>query len=345
MLRGSHVTSSVEDAGMAVASSVRLAMLRDGKPREEVQSGLDRLPELLGIPQALVWLDLFNPSADEQATLGSAVGLHELALEDLRKRRQRTKVDTYPGQYVIVAYEPVLGDGDDGPHRLAELHLIAAANYVIVVRWHESQAVGDVERRMRSGPNRMGRTSGSLLYTVLDSVADLYFPVLDRISERLETLEDDIAGGQLGSDALPRILGVKRELLELRRVVAPLRDVANTLLRQEVDIVDDASAPYYQDLYDHLVRIVDGIDVNRELVAAAHDAILTVTSNALNKVVKRLTALTVVLMVPTLIAGVYGMNFDYMPELHWPLGYAFALTLMALSVGAAWVYFKTHDWF
>jgi magnesium transporter len=330
---------------MAPANGVRLATLSQGAHHEDLDADLDHLPALLAEQNSIVWLDLVRPTAEQVAALGRAFGLHELAMEDLRKRHQRAKVDTYPGHYVIVAYEPVMAEGADAHHALAELHLIAGDNYLAVVRWEDSPAVLDVDRRLRSGIGHLGRTSGGLLYGILDSVADLYFPVLDRMSERLEVLEDDIASGRLGQDALHRILVVKRELLELRRVVAPLRDVANTLLRQEVDIVDDASVPYYQDLYDHLVRILDTIDLSRELVAAAHDANLTVTSNALNKVVKRLTALTVILMVPTLIAGIYGMNFEYMPELSWPFGYAFALALMALSVGVAWVYFKTHDWF
>jgi magnesium transporter len=127
--------------------------------------------------------------------------------------------------------------------------------------------------------------------------------------------------------------------------VAPLRDVANALLRRDLEIVDQAMVPYYQDLYDHLVRVLDSVDLYRDLVAAVLDANLAVQSNSLNVIVKRLTAFTVLLMVPTLLAGIYGMNFDFMPELRWPWGYPAALGLMAASVIGLGIYFRSRDWF
>nr|MBA2263664.1 magnesium and cobalt transport protein CorA [Chloroflexota bacterium] len=145
--------------------------------------------------------------------------------------------------------------------------------------------------------------------------------------------------------SLREVLAVKRRLLELRRILAPMRDVANQLLRRDVDLVGPSALPYYQDLYDHLVRVLDQLDVYRDLLATVLDARLTVASNSLNAIMKRLTAFTVILMVPTLIAGIYGMNFDRMPELDWPLGYPFALGLMALAVVAAVAWFRSRNWF
>ena len=124
-----------------------------------------------------------------------------------------------------------------------------------------------------------------------------------------------------------------------------MRDVANALLRRDLAIVEARTMPYYQDLYDHLVRVLDQIDLYRDLLAALLEARLTVASNSLNAIMKRLTAFTVVLMVPTLIAGIYGMNFDRMPELEWPLGYPFALALMAIAVIAAVSWFRRRGWF
>jgi magnesium transporter len=140
------------------------------------------------------------------------------------------------------------------------------------------------------------------------------------------------------------VLAAKRQLLELRRVIAPLRDVANALLRRDLDIVSARTVPYFQDLYDHLVRLLENIDLYRDILAAALDANLAIASNSLNLIVKRLTALTVILMVPTLIAGVYGMNFDRMPELDWALGYPFALGLMLVAVIGAVAFFRWRDW-
>jgi len=292
----------------------------------------------------LVWLDLVAPDDDDLALLAREFDLHPLALEDLEKRGQRAKIDTYPAQHVIVTYEVLPGSGDRD-FELGEVHLFAGSGYLVSVRWNTSTAVDDVAHRFRLRSDAVGTTVGGLLYSVLDAVVDGYFPLLDRLSDRIDELEDRIVDGVQGSETLRSVLVLKRELLELRRVLAPQRDVANALLRRELPLVDDAAMPYFQNLYDHLVRVLETLDLYRDLVAAALEANLSVTSNNLNTVMKRLTAFTVVLMIPTLIAGIYGMNFHAMPELSWPLGYPFALGVMAIGIVGAAAWFKRNDWF
>lgn len=313
----------------------------------EVDLSSDDLSQLKSEPGHLTWLDLADPDADDLALLRDRLQLHELAIEDLQKRRQRPKIDTYPGQHVLVAYEVIDSKGSRTDFSLGELHLIAGEGYLISVHWRQSPVVDDVRKRWRQHADAVATTAGGLLYAILDTVADGYFPVLDQLSERIDRLQDRIiAGGpQKGQDALRDVLLLKRDLLELRRVIAPLRDVANALLRRDVVLIDDDLMPYFQDLYDHLVRVLDTVDVDREMLASALDANLSVTNNNLNVIVKRLTAFTVILMVPTLIAGVYGMNFHYMPELSWPFGYALALGLMAISMFGVYLFFRSRDWF
>jgi magnesium transporter len=206
-------------------------------------------------------------------------------------------------------------------------------------------ALTESAKRFEDRPDAAGTTAGALLYTILDSVVDGYFPVLDHLSERIDGLEDRIIAGHQDRETLRVVLRIKRELLELRRILAPMRDVANAFLRRDNASIDDPSLPYYADLYDHLVRILDQLDLLRDLVAAALDANLSVTSNNLNAVMKRLTAVTVILILPTIVSGIYGMNFHHMPELDWPLGYPLAIGFMAVVMGAAYLYFKAHDWF
>ncbi|MGH2488317.1 MAG: magnesium transporter CorA family protein, partial [Candidatus Limnocylindria bacterium] len=148
-----------------------------------------------------------------------------------------------------------------------------------------------------------------------------------------------------GVTALRQVLVFKRELLELRRVLAPMRDVANSMLRRDNDLIEVEALPYFQDLYDHLVRILDQVDLYRDLVATTLEANLAVTSNSLNAIMKRLTAFTVLLMVPTLIAGIYGMNFLFMPELGQAWGYPAALLVMVVSVVTLGWYFRRNGWF
>jgi magnesium transporter len=316
-----------------------------GKVLELDVNEFDRIHELKSKPGTLVWLDLASPGPKELDLLRTRLELHPLALEDLENRRQRPKVDTYPGQYVVVAYEILPAHAKGRFYDLGELHLIATKDAMVSVHWAPSPVVDDVRERFRQSAPMVGSSVGGLLYAVLDAVADGYFPLLDRLSDRIETLEERVVSGRSQRDLLRDMLHIKRQLLELRRVVAPLRDVANALLRRDLEIVDSAAVPYYQDLYDHLVRVLDSVDLYRDLVAAALEANLSVTNNNLNLIVKRLTAFTVILMVPTLIAGVYGMNFHFMPELWWPWGYPAALALMAASMIGLGIFFRSRDWF
>lgn len=322
-----------------------LARLPGGELRELGADDLSEIDGLRAQPDTLVWLDIVSPTAHDLALLRDEFGLHPLAQEDLEKRRQRPKIDTYGAQQMIVTYEVLPATTPDRSFELGELHLFAGAGYLVSVRWQDSSAMENVEARFRQRPDAVATTPGALVYAILDAVVDGYFPLLDRLSDQIEDLEDRIlAGGHIAGTLRP-ILDLKRALLELRRTLSPQRDVANALLRRDLPLVDDASAPYFQDLYDHLVRVLDQLDLQRDLLASALEANLSVTSNNLNAVMKRLTAFTVILMVPTLIAGIYGMNFHFMPELSWPLGYLFSLGVMAVAMIGAAVFFKRNNWF
>jgi magnesium transporter len=318
--------------------------LTDGKPTRVGAAEMEEIDRLRREPDALIWLNIRDPESSDLEFLQREFELHPLALEDLRKRGQRAKVDTYPDQHMVVAFEAIAPERGK-EFRLAELHLFAGPGWLISVHWAESPAVENVRRRFESGSAGVSASGGGLLYAILDAAADSYFPLLDYMTERIARLEDQVLAGDGGTPVLRRMLTIKRDLLHLRRVLAPTRDVANALLRRDIAFVEDAMVPYFQDLFDHLVRILDQLDLDRDLLASVLDARLTVTSNSLNAIMKRLTAVTVILMIPTLIAGIYGMNFDLMPELRWTLGYPFALVLMAAAAGGAIWFFRSHDWF
>ena len=326
----------------SAASSLKaLARHPDGRVEELGTEQLDEIDRLAAVPGTLVWVSASSPSEADIETLLREFDLHALAIEDLRKRRQRPKVDAYEAQHMVVAYEVVESAGGG----LAEIHIFVGAGWLLTVDWDQTPMVDSVRRRFADATDRAGTDAGELLYSILDAVVDSYFPELDRLSDRIDALEDRVLEGDADRGSLREVLAIKRRLLELRRILAPMRDVANQLLRRDFDLVGPAAIPYYQDLYDHLVRVLDQLDVYRDLLATVLDARLTVASNSLNAIMKRLTAFTVILMVPTLIAGIYGMNFDRMPELQWPLGYPFALGLMALAVVAAVGWFRRRGWF
>jgi magnesium transporter len=322
-------------------------VLENGRVRRIQGGELGRIDRLRSEPGALVWLDLELPGAADLELLREEFDVHPLAIEDLQRQGQRPKLDTYDEQHVLVAYE-VRGVPDNPDERrsaFGEIHLFAGPGYLVSVRWGTSPAIEQTQARFETRSETVGASVGSLLYVVLDTIVDGYFPIIDELNDRVDELEAELLGHATDSEGLRRLLGLKRTMLELRRIVAPLRDVANALLRREIPIIDERALPYLNDLYDHLVRVIDSLDVLRDLVAATLDANLAATNNSLNAVMKRLTAFTVVIMLPTLIAGIYGMNFRNMPELTSPYGYPVALALMVATVIGAVAYFRRHGWF
>lgn len=322
-------------------------VLQDGRVRRIEGAELETIDRVRSEPGALIWLDLERPADADLDVLREEFGVHPLAIEDLQRQGQRPKLDTYDQQHVIVAYE-VRGVPDTVKDRrgaFGEIHLFAGPGYLVSVRWDDSPAIEATRSRFETRTDTIGSSVGALLYAVLDTVVDGYFPIIDGLNDRVDELEAQLFGDATDSEGLRQLLGLKRTMLELRRVVAPLRDVTNALLRREVPIIDERAVPYLNDLYDHLVRVIDSLDLLRDLVSATLDANLAATNNSLNAVMKRLTAFTVVIMLPTLVAGIYGMNFRAMPELTWPYGYPVALALMAALVVAAVAYFRRHGWF
>ena len=322
-------------------SLVILARHPDGRVERVTIERIDEIDRLIARPGTLVWVSAADPSDELISDLAREFRIHPLAVEDMRKRHQRPKLDSYEGQHVLVAYEAVSGETT----RLSELHVFFAKQWMLSVQFGPMPMVDAALHRFAGGAPGMADSIDTLIYLVLDSAVDSYFPELDRLSDRIDTLEDRILAGDADRQGLVELLELKRRLLELRRVLAPMRDMSNALLRRDIAIVSDRSLPYYQDLYDHLVRVLDQLDLYRDLLATVVDARMTVASNSLSAIMKRLTAFTVVLMVPTLIAGIYGMNFDYMPELSWPLGYPFALALMVGAVVVAVTWFRRNGWF
>jgi magnesium transporter len=327
------------------STRLALVLLPDGSVQELDEVDFHTIDDIRKRDGAVVWLDISNPGDADLDILDREFGLHPLAREDLQRRDQRPKVDAYPDQTVVVTYEVRSANGPGAAMTMAEHHLFVGSRYLVSVHWGPSAVITSVENRFRQRAPTVGGASGGLLYAILDEVADGYFPVLDVMAERIDDLEDRVIEGLGGGETLREVLSLKRQLLDLRRVLGPMRDSANSLLRRDNDLIEEAALPYFQDLFDHLIRILDQVDLYRDLVASTLEANLAVTSNSLNAIMKRLTAFTVLLMVPTLIAGIYGMNFRYMPELGQQWGYPAVLVIMVVSIVAVALFFRSKDWF
>ncbi len=311
----------------------------DGSFQEQVPS--EQIGELLKTSGHLLWLDLADAATDEDiGFLRQQFGFHELALEDVRRGRQRPKVEEYEDHYFLVLYAVWY---EDHELRLNEIEVFVGANYVVTVHRGPLSELGETRERWRRDHSQFGAEPGWLVYSLLDAIVDRYFPIVDQLSDEMDDIEGAIFS-RPDQSVLRRLFAQRRELLALRRVVAPERDVLNVLLRGDLNVLDDRSRPYLQDIYDHLIRLLDSVDLQRDLLSNALDAYLSVVSNSLNMVMRRLTALTVIIMVPTLIAGVYGMNFRFMPELEWPVGYFGALGLMGMVAALLALVFWRSRW-
>jgi magnesium transporter len=305
------------------------------------KTDIEELSEFVTQDQATIWIDVVDPTPEEIARIGEEFGFHPLALEDTQRGGQRPKVDQYDGYQFIVFYGLTIQADHCKSH---EVDIFLGKRYMVTFHKSDLQAMTDTAERWRSNAATMGTHGvGFLLYSVLDSLVDGYFPVLDDIAERADSLEETILSE--GQPTLQsEILQLRRDLLMIRRVAAPERDVMNVLVRRDPPIFSRKEILYFQDVYDHLLRVTDSVDIYRDMLSSVLDANLSMVSYTLNVVVKRLTSSSIILMSMSLIAGIYGMNFVYMPELDWRLGYPFALALMTVVVAAEVVIFRRIGW-
>jgi magnesium transporter len=301
----------------------------------------DEINNLCAMPRRIIWVDVADPTSQDFDELAKEFGFHPLSIEDCRNEHQRPKVEEFQGYYFIVLYEAELVLGKH--LELRELNIFLGKNYLVTVHSQPIRALEMAERLWREWTDLAERGTGLLVYLLIDSVVDNYMPLLDALSDRMDDLEDNIFV-DFQPEALEEIFRIKKDLLFMRRSVTPLRDVFNTLLRREQPIFSRETHVYFQDVFDHLIRVADTIDTLRDMLGATMDAYLSVSGNRMNIVMKRLTSISTVLMSITLISSIYGMNFKYMPELETRYGYVGALcSMVAVGVAIYW-YFRRIKW-
>ena len=311
----------------------------------------DEVARLLPDPDWQLWIDVTAPGEADVAFLRDVMHFHPLAIEDVVHRHQRPKLDQYEGYAFLVLYA---GKSGDAARPLGELSVFAGKNYLLTLHGGPIAEVETARARWKQAVCEPGsgfencRANGAELglYVLLDSIVDGYFPMLDELGDEIDAFElkvfarADRTTGQLVRD----LMRLRKRLLQLRRVLSPTRDVINQLARREMDLNQSGLSAYYLDVYDHVVRVVDTADVYREMIGSALDAYLSVSSFRLNETMRTMTALATILMSMTLISGIYGMNFSFMPELGWTLGYPFALGLMVVVGAVVALWFRRRKW-
>ncbi len=278
------------------------------------------------------------------ATLGECYGFHPLVLEDILNTDQRPKMEDYDS-YLYVVVKVLSKEQDDIDATMIEqFSMIIGPNYVISFQEKETDLFATLVERIRTGKGRIRKMGADYLaYALLDMIVDRYFVILENLGERLESLEEDLVTHP-DAKTLQEIHRLKREMIFLRRSVWPLREVISALQRADSSLITSHTHVYLRDVYDHTIQVIETIETYRDILSGMLDIYLSSISNRLNAVMKVLTVIATIFMPLTFIAGVYGMNFRYMPELEWHYGYP-AILLGMLSVALAMlVFFKKRKW-
>jgi magnesium transporter len=319
---------------------IRAHVFREGQELTDIP--VERLSEVRTEPGTIVWVDLVSATSEELGQMGDEFALHPLVLEDCSHRHQRPKVEEYSDHVFLVAYgtEPAKSGRRPALH---EVGLVAGRQFVLSLHSGAPLDTEGIGRRVRARPELAPSGSGFLLYVILDELVDSYFPALDAIGDRVEGLEEAIFEGQ------PRriqttIYKLRKDLIAIRRVVGPMRDAMVVLLRRDLGLFTPDAQRYLQDVYDHLIRVVEQVEDYQDLTSGALEVNLSVASNRVNEVARTLTAWAAIFAAITLITGIYGMNFQHMPELGWRFGYAWALAVMVAAAGGLWLYFRRKQW-
>ena len=319
---------------------VNCVAYQEGKKLSDIP--VEAISDYLAHPRCFVWVALADPQPDELATMQEEFGLHELAVEDALRGNQRPKIEEY-GDSLFAVVRMVELNGDE--LTVGELDVFVGRNYVLSARNNATEGFLGVRARAEREPHLLQKGSSFVLYALMDAVVDRYFPVVDMLESELEKIEDRIfTAGSQSRDNIERLYELKRKAMVLRHAVAPLVDQVGKLYGGRVPPGFEDTQEYFRDVHDHLYRIQATLDGIRDTIATAIQVHLSMVAIEAGDVNKRLAAWAAIFAVMTAFAGIWGMNFDAMPELKWRYGYPAAILAMASVSGYLYYRFKRSGW-
>ncbi len=318
---------------------VNCAAYQDGRklgdiPPSEISNYVSR-------PECFVWVALFEPSPEELDAMQEEFGLHELAVDDARHGHQRPKIEEY-GDCLFAVLQTVEVAGDD--LKVGEIAVFVGRNYVLSVRRGTERGFSDVRARSEREPELLRYGSGYVFYAIMDAAVDRYFPVLDTLEVELEEVEKRIFSGRSNREIIEALYSLKQKLMTLKHAAGPLLEATGKLYGGRVPQPCARLQEYFRDIYDHLVRLNQSIESLREMVTTAITVNLSLLTIQESEVTKRLAAYAALVAVPTMIAGIYGMNFQQMPELSWQWGYPASVATMAAIDVYLFYRFRKAKW-
>jgi len=320
----------------------RTRLYRDGELELEGFPVAD-ISEHLKDDSAVVWLDLHDPDREDLAVLSAEFGLHPVAVEDAVHDHERPKLDRYRSHLFLAAYAVQL-DTATGELATSELAAFITPRALITVRKDDRLDIGAIVSYWDASPDLAGAGVGYLLYGLIDNVVDGHFAAVQALDDTIEGLEDQLFDeSSRGNDLQRRTFELRKSLVLLRRVVLPMREVVNALMRRDLKIVDDSLQPYFQDVYDHVLRATEWTESLRDLVTTILETNLTIQSNRMNVITKKVTSWAAIIAVPTFVTGFYGMNVPY-PGFSQHSGLFISVAIMIIAAVTLWVVFKRKDW-
>ena len=304
--------------------------------------------ELAGVSDVLkqtdrfVWIGLHEPTEETLKQVKHEFDLHELAIEDAHRAHQRPKLEVYGNSVFIVLRTAQINK--EKHIEFGETHFFLGKNFIVTIRHGSSISYADVRSRCENTPHLLSKGQGFALYAVMDSIVDQYFPIVHIMEEELETLEQKIFKEKPSRETTEYIYHLKHELLEVKRAVFPLVEICNRLMRFDFHYISEDTRPYFRDVYDHALRINEMVDNSMELLNTAMEANFSLLSISQSEVSKKFAGWAAIIGVPTMIAGIYGMNFNVMPELHWKYGYPVILSVTIGLCVVLYLLFKRSGW-
>lgn len=320
---------------------MEIFVYREGADKVEEGFTAEQLADLLKNEQAVIWVDMESPTEADDRVLLDVFRFHPLTVEDCRANRHHPKVEEFP-DYIYFIVHAVRTDSSPDRFNTIELDGFLGRNYVVTYHHEKFASIDKVKQTVRSSPVTCQRGASFLLHATIDSIVDDYLPVMDDFDERINDLEDNIFSLHRPNDEiLEEILGLKRSVLRLRRISSKQLEVLYRMSHGQFSLIAGPVLPFFRDIYDHLVRVTDLAESYRDLISGSLEAYLSVVSNRLNEIMKVLTIFSAIMLPLTFIAGVYGMNFDYMPELHSRYGYYATWTIMlTVAIGMLGLFWR-----
>ncbi len=315
------------------------------KDKKRILSTIDKdeIKEFLKKDANLIWVEMENPTKEELSFIKETFSLHPLTVEDCVNTNARPKIDQFPSYLFLIlhaaGYNPTTLKV-----KTLELNICLGKNFLLTIHMDPIPSIKTAWERAEKNASIMSYGSDSLLHQVVDSLVDNYFPVIDMLDTRIDEIENEVFTDPTES-ILKHIFSLKTDILFLRRAISPQRETINLLAKGDHSFINPGTGIYFRDIGDNLMFILDTIETYRDTLTGALDAYLSNITNKTNEIMKTLTVIATIMMPLTLITGIYGMNFKYMPEISWKFGYMGAYTLMAIVACGMLIYFKKNKWF